>query len=67
MQATGEQVVLRTQARPLLPGGDGVPSVLGDLELDRLLGLSLEDHRSTDDAPSLDNVAHTDRHQITAS
>jgi hypothetical protein len=49
------------------PGRDCVPRLLGDLKLDRALGLLLHDHRPRHDPSALDDIVDAESHQIAAS
>jgi hypothetical protein len=49
------------------PGRDRVPRLLGDLKLDRALGLLLHDHRPRHDPSALDDIVDPEAHQIAAA
>jgi len=49
------------------PGRDRVACLLGDLKLDRALGLLLHDHRPRRDPSALDDIVDTESNQIAAA
>jgi hypothetical protein len=49
------------------PGRDCVPRLLGDLKLDRALGLLRHDHRPRHDPSALDDIVDAEAHQNAAA
>ena len=62
-----KQELLRFQARRGDPGRDRVACLLGDLKLDRALGLLLHDHRPRHDPSALDHIVDAESNQIAAA
>ena len=52
---------------PRDPGADRVPGLLGNLELDRSLGLLLHDDRTGGDPTALDDIVDAQPDQIAAT
>ena len=65
--ATRKKELLWLQMRRSDPGCDGVPRLLGDLKLDRPLGLLLHDNRAGGDPTSVDHIVDAEANQIAAA